>query len=94
MKTCLAITIDKLMSGSSLEGKPFLRNDKTLNSKAFYRIAGKFGRDLNLAVWQSGLKPFLRNHKTLNSKAFYRIAGKFGRDLNLVVWRSGLKRPN
>ena len=30
---------DKLMSGSSLEVKPFLRNHKSLNSKAFY-----FGR--------------------------------------------------
>ena len=27
---------DKLMSGSSLEGKAFLGNHKTLNSKAFY----------------------------------------------------------
>ena len=32
----LLFTIDKLMSNSSLEGKAFLRNHKTLNSKAFY----------------------------------------------------------
>ena len=36
VKSALLFTIDKQMSGSSLEGKAFLRSHKTLNSKAFY----------------------------------------------------------
>ena len=31
---CRAIHVDKLMSGSSLESEAFVRNHKTLNSKA------------------------------------------------------------
>ena len=30
--------------------------ERGYNHDLFYRIAGKFGGDLNLAVWRSGLK--------------------------------------
>ena len=32
-------------------------NTSTHLNKSKYRIAGKFGRDLNLAVWRSVLQP-------------------------------------